>query len=75
MKTLLRNASTGLYFQGPDLWTSNPAKAHKFLSIDHALNFVRKWRLQNMELAFAFGDFRRVTGVPIEKGELKFSES
>ncbi len=75
MKTLLRNTVTGLYFQGPDRWTSDPAAARDFKLIDRALNFVETWRLKNMELAFAFRDAKRVTGVPIEKMALKYSES
>ena len=74
MKTLLRKVSSGLYFQGPDQWTRNPAKAHNFKLIDHALSFVEKWRLQDVELAFAFDDLEEVTRVPIDKMELRYSE-
>jgi len=74
MRTLLRKVSTGLYFQGPDQWTGNPAQAHNFKMIDHALNFVEKWHLQDMELAFAFEDFGEVTTVPIDKMELRYSQ-
>ena len=74
MRTLLRKVSTGLYFQGPDQWTGNPAKAHNFKMIDHALNFVEKWHLQDMELAFAFDDLGEVTRVPIDKMELRYSQ-
>jgi hypothetical protein len=73
MRTLLRRVSTGLYFQGPDRWTGNPAEAHNFKLIDHALHFVEKWHLEDMELAFAFEDFGEVTRVPIDKMELKYS--
>lgn len=75
MKTLLRNVSTGLYFRGPDQWTSNPALAHNFKLIDRALSFVDRWQLKDMELAFAFEDEREVTKVPIDKMELRYSES
>jgi len=74
MRTLLRNTATGLFFQGPDKWTSNPADAHDFKMIDRALSFIETWRLRDMELAFAFKNSRPVTGVPIEKLELRFSE-
>jgi len=74
MRTVLRNTATGLYFQGPDKWTSNPADAHDFKMIDRALNFIETWRLRDMELAFAFKNSRAVTGVPIEKVALRFSE-
>ena len=75
MRTLLRNTATGLYFQGPDKWTSDPAQALDFKMIDRAINFIETWSLRDMELAFAFRDYSDVTGVPIEKIALKFSES
>ena len=74
MRTLLRKVSTGLYFQGPDQWTHSPAQAHNFKMIDHALRFVDKWGLQDIELAFAFDDLEEVTRVPIDKMELRYSE-
>jgi len=73
MKTLLRKIPTGLYFQGPDQWTTNPIDARDFQSIDRALEFVRTWKLQEVELAFAFGD-QQVTAVPLEKTALPYSE-
>ena len=74
MRTLLRNTATGLYFQGPDKWTSDPAQALDFKMIDRAIEFIENWSLRDMELAFAFRDYDQVTGVPIEKIALKFSE-
>jgi hypothetical protein len=75
MRTLLRNTSTGLFFQGPDKWTSDPAQARDFKMIDRAIDFIQTWSLRDMELAFAFRDYGDVTGVPIEKMALKFSQS
>jgi hypothetical protein len=75
MRTLLRNRATGLYFQGPDKWTSDPVEARDFKMIDRALQFIEEWRLRDMELAFAFRGLNHVTGVPIEKIALKYSES
>jgi hypothetical protein len=75
MRTLLRNTATGLYFQGPDRWTSNPTEAHDFKMIDRALDFIETWRLRDMELAFGFKNARAVTGVPLEKIALRFSET
>ncbi len=74
MRTLLRNKATGLYFQGPDKWTPDPAQALDFKMIDRAIEFIETWSLRDMELAFAFRDQRHVTGVPIEKMALKFSQ-
>jgi hypothetical protein len=75
MRTLLRNTATGLYFQGPDKWTSDPAQARDFKMIDRAIEFIETWSLRDMELAFAFRNYSDVTGVPIEKMALKFSQS
>ncbi len=75
MRTLLRKVSTGLYFQGPDQWTENPEQAHNFKMIDWALDFINKWNLQDVELAFAFDDADYITRVPIEKMNLRYSES
>ena len=75
MRTLLRNTTTGLFFQGPDQWTSDPTKARDFRMIDRALGFIETWRLKNIELAFAFRGARQVTAVPPEKIALRYSES
>jgi hypothetical protein len=75
MRTLLRNTATGLYFQGPDKWTSDPAEARDFKMIDRALKFIETWRLRDMELAFAFRNHQHVTEVPLEKIALRYSES
>jgi len=75
MRTLLRNTATGLYFEGPDRWTSDPARALDFKMIDRAIKFIETWSLRDMELAFAFRDYKQVTGVPVEKMAVKYSES
>jgi len=74
MRTLVRKVSTGLYFQGPDRWTNNPTEAHNFKLIDRALDFIQRWNLEDIELAFAFDDPEDVTRVPIDKMELRYSE-
>lgn len=74
MRTLLRRVSTGLYFQAPDQWTSNAAQAHNFKMIDRAVEFVDRWHLRDIELAFAFDDFEEVTTVSLDKMELRYSE-
>ena len=74
MRTLLRSIPTGLYFQGPDKWTENPADAMDFKSIDRALNFVQTWALKEMELAFAFTELKSVKGVALDSSLLKYSD-
>lgn len=75
MRTLLRNTATGLYFQGPDKWTSNPGEALDFKMIDRALDFIDTWRLKDMELAFSFRGAHNVTAVRPEKIALRYSQS
>ena len=74
MRTLLRKIPSGLYFQGPDRWTNNPAEAFNFKSIDRALKFIQTWRLKDVELAFGFKGSRSVTSVSLEKTASNFSE-
>ena len=74
MRTLLRRAPSGLYFEGPDRWTADPAKARDFKSIDRAIAFVDTWGLKEVELAFAFNGSDDVTGVPVEKLAVGYSQ-
>ena len=75
MKTLLRKSSNGLFFQGPDQWTNDPAQALNFKMIDRAIEFVNQWNLKDVELAFAFDDLSQVTRVPLDKISVNYSES
>jgi len=74
MKTLLRRKPTGLYFQGPDQWTADPSKARDFRMIDRAVQFIRRWGLEDVELAFAFNDYKTVTSVPLERISVEYFE-
>ncbi len=74
MRTVLRKTDTGLYFQGPDQWTKDPVEAMDFRLIDRALDFVEKWHLQGVEVAFCFKDRHCVTGVPRERMTMSYSE-
>jgi hypothetical protein len=75
MRTLLRKVTTGMYFQGPGQWTKDPGQAHNFKMIDRALEFVERWKLHDVELAFAFKDVAHVKRVPLEKIALKYSQA
>ncbi len=74
MKTLLRSIPSGLYFQGPDRWTSNPAEALDFKMIDRAIKLATELNLDDVELAFAFDDLH-VTAVAIDKLAVPYCES
>ncbi len=73
MKTLLRHIRTGLYLQGPEKWTENPDLACDFRFTDRALQYAAVWELQEVELAFVFGDSLVVTTAPLEQAALHYA--
>jgi hypothetical protein len=66
MRTLLRHTETGLYFQGPEKWTSNPEAAYDFRFIERAREFARVWELEDVEVTFAFDDSQAISTLPLE---------
>lgn len=56
MRTLLRHALTGQYYQSSGKWTTKPEQAYDFLFVTRALNFVRKTKSPNMEVGLFFDD-------------------
>jgi hypothetical protein len=74
MRTILRKTENGMYFEGPDKWTGDPRLAFNFKSIDRALRFIERFHLRNIEIAFAFNDRPDVTGVPLDRMVLRYSE-
>lgn len=70
MRTLLRHTETGLFFQGPEKWTSNPDIAYDFRFIERARQFVRVWELESVEVAFAFEDSQNISTLPLRALEL-----
>lgn len=73
MRTILRKSKLQLFFQGPDKWTTDPQRAFNFKSIDRALQFIEKWRLRDVEVAFAFRDRKEVTCVARDKVALGYA--
>jgi hypothetical protein len=61
MRTLLRHAPTGQYFQSLEKWTKTPKKAHDFGFITRALRFVKKTGFADMELIVSFDHPRQPT--------------
>jgi hypothetical protein len=74
MRTLLRRVNSGLYFQEADRWTPDAEQAHNFRSIDRALDFVRRWKLRGVELAFAFRDSDTITTASLEKTSVNYAQ-
>jgi len=66
MKTLLRNAPTGLYVQSAERWTSRLDEACDFKTMSQAIRFVESAGLRKMELAFVSPNLSRRTSVPLE---------
>jgi hypothetical protein len=67
MRTLLRNARTGAYFQGLADWTHNPREAFDFKMPERAIRFVRDACLDKVEVVFAFDDPRYNIPVPVDE--------
>ena len=56
MRTLLRHALTGQYYQSSGKWTTKPEQAHDFRFITRAMHFVRRTNCRNMEVGLQFED-------------------
>jgi hypothetical protein len=56
MKTLLRHASTGKYFQSLDKWTPEREHAHDFGIVRRAIKFAQKMRISDLELILSFDE-------------------
>ena len=52
MKTLLRNAQTGLYVQSAEDWTGKPDEAFDFRTMRQAIQFAERAGFRKMELTF-----------------------
>jgi alkanesulfonate monooxygenase SsuD/methylene tetrahydromethanopterin reductase-like flavin-dependent oxidoreductase (luciferase family) len=52
MKTLLRNAQTGLYVQSAQDWTGKPDEALDFRTMRQAIQFAERAGFRRMELTF-----------------------
>jgi hypothetical protein len=62
----LRNVPSGLYVQSPDTWTGNRDEAFDFRTMSHAIRFVEKAGLRQMEFEFVSPQLSRPTEVPLE---------
>ena len=67
MKTLLRDALTGVYYQGIANWTSDPREAFDFHMAERAVRFVRDAGLDKVEVVFAFDDPQFNVPVPVDE--------
>jgi hypothetical protein len=63
MKTLIRHAPTGKYFQNLDTWTVNRENAHDFKLIKRALRFISKAGFSDMELIVSLQKRERLEAI------------
>jgi hypothetical protein len=56
MRILLYHTPTGMFFQSPDQWTSNPESADDFKNSPKAILFARERGLTEVEVLWDFDD-------------------
>ena len=66
MRTLLRHASTGQYFQSLDSWTPDRNNAYDFGLIGRAMKFAKKIGLPDLELIVSVDDPQQLSNTPFE---------
>ena len=75
VRTLLRHAPTGQYFQSLNRWTLDREDAHDFGLIARALRFAHRCGQPGLELVLFFDSPDQVTAIPFEKFRLGLSHS
>ena len=56
MKILLRDTQTGLFYAGPNQWTTGQEAAQDFKTPDMALDIVDESKLNAVEIIVHFGE-------------------
>jgi hypothetical protein len=56
MRVLVQNATTKLYFGRQTLWTIDPEQAFNFEHTLHALNFMQRSKMKNVQIVMKFDD-------------------
>ncbi len=65
MRVLLRDASTGLYFQDAESWTARTDMAQCFTHSAEAMDLAREQRVENAEVVLAFEAPRFMIALPL----------
>ncbi len=63
MRTLLRHALTGQYYQSSGKWTTKRDQAYDFRYIDQAVRFARQTKCPNMEVDLSFDPDNEAPGL------------
>jgi hypothetical protein len=75
MKVLLRNTSSGRYFQGDGNWVTNPEQGFDFGSIQEAMEWSGQIGRENLELALAFGNPSLISAVSMKAAQAQVTHS
>jgi hypothetical protein len=70
MKRLLKDASSGLFYDGNGGWTAEDKKAHHFKDASSAIRAFQKLRMANIQLILKFEDSRFDVTTPLGNPEL-----
>lgn len=65
MRVLLRDTSTGLYFQEPEQWTGETDKARSFKHSADAMNLARQQQLRQAEVILSFEESAYRVALPL----------
>jgi len=75
MRVLLRNTSSGCYYQGEGQWVANPEKGFDFGSIQEAMDWAGRLTRDNLELALAFGSPNLISAVSMKAAQAQVAQS
>src|SRR3954447_8549198 len=70
MKRLLKDGSSGLFFDGNGGWTAEDSKAHHFKDASSAIRAFQKLKMANILLILKFEDSRFDVATPLGNPEL-----
>jgi hypothetical protein len=71
MRALLRDSSTGRYFQALDKWTADREEAYDFGVIPRALRFAHAAGFEHLDLILAYESTEPVPALPMETFRLE----
>jgi hypothetical protein len=66
IRTFLRHAGTGRYFQSLNTWTPDRNEAHDFGPIGTAVKFAKKLGISGLELILDFDDPKQISNTPFQ---------
>jgi hypothetical protein len=67
MRTLLRHALTGQYYQALGKWTTNPERAYDFGAVARALRLARQTHSPNLEVDLTFNNAKEAASFRLKE--------